>query len=233
MEIKRSLRWFEMASGLKVNFDKSSLWGINLDHGVMENMGSRIGCEVGMAPFSYLGLNVGFNHHNSWAWNNLVEKVKKKLARWNGTGFLDGRFSTKEAYKGLAKEETESVDADDHRAYQLLWMSAATRRFQSIGWKILKKRLPTRDELKKRGIIPDSQDIHCPCCGNEDELVLHLFFGCSFARKIWSEIYKWTDTPMVPHLDPKYHLEMHSSILGRPNSDELAVSIWIATVGTI
>ncbi|KAL8469170.1 hypothetical protein ACS0TY_032119 [Phlomoides rotata] len=83
LEIKRILRWFELVSGLKVNFDKSSLWGINIDYGVMENLGAKVGCEVEKALFSYLGLNVGFNHRNSSTWNNLVEKVKKKLAKWN------------------------------------------------------------------------------------------------------------------------------------------------------
>ncbi|KAL8521075.1 hypothetical protein ACS0TY_011571 [Phlomoides rotata] len=82
--IKRLLRWFEMVLGLKVNVDKSSLWGINVEHGIMENLGVEIGCEVGKTPFSYLGLNVSFNHRKISAWDNLVDRVKKKLEKWNG-----------------------------------------------------------------------------------------------------------------------------------------------------
>ncbi|KAL8472861.1 hypothetical protein ACS0TY_029907 [Phlomoides rotata] len=84
LEIKRILSLFELASGLKVNFDKSSIRGINLDHNVMESLGSRIECEVGRTTFSYLGLNVSINHINSSTWSNLVDKIKKKLEMWNG-----------------------------------------------------------------------------------------------------------------------------------------------------
>ncbi|KAL8536131.1 hypothetical protein ACS0TY_011675 [Phlomoides rotata] len=73
-----------MVLGLKVNVVKSSLWGINVEHGIMENLGVEIGCEVGKTPFSYLGLNVSFNHRKISAWDNLVDRVKKKLEKWNG-----------------------------------------------------------------------------------------------------------------------------------------------------
>ncbi|KAL8501248.1 hypothetical protein ACS0TY_020703 [Phlomoides rotata] len=53
--IKRILHWFELILGLKVNFDKSSIWGINMEAGPLELLGNRIGCVIGSAPFSYLG----------------------------------------------------------------------------------------------------------------------------------------------------------------------------------
>ncbi|KAL8541409.1 hypothetical protein ACS0TY_002610 [Phlomoides rotata] len=87
------------------NFDKSSLWGINIDHGVMDNLGIEIGCEVGKTPFSYLGLNVGFNHRKISAWDNLVEKVKKKLEKWSGKHIsFAGRITLVQAIWRLSNE---------------------------------------------------------------------------------------------------------------------------------
>ncbi|KAL8498582.1 hypothetical protein ACS0TY_021786 [Phlomoides rotata] len=152
---------------------------------------------------------------------------------WSWTGSPIGRFSTREANTGLAAAEWSDTETDNHEAFQLLWKSAASRRSQAIGWKILKQRLPTRDELRKRGIIPALQDVQCPCCGVEEESISLFFFWLLFCKDIWVEIYKWSETSMVPHMDPKIHLESHSVILGDPNSVKYAVSIWLATVGSI
>jgi len=42
---KRNLRWFEFASGLKVNFHKNSLVGINLDDEYTTGMKNAIYCK--------------------------------------------------------------------------------------------------------------------------------------------------------------------------------------------
>jgi mannosylglycoprotein endo-beta-mannosidase len=42
---KRNLRWFELASGLKVNFHKNSLVGINLDDEYTTGMKNAIYCK--------------------------------------------------------------------------------------------------------------------------------------------------------------------------------------------
>ncbi|KAL8476991.1 hypothetical protein ACS0TY_029333 [Phlomoides rotata] len=150
---------------------------------------------------------------------------------WRWTGALDDRFTTKQVYIGLMQPSAEIDESEDMEAFHLLWTSATPRRVQSSAWKVLKSRLPTRNELKKWGIISDSQDSTCPCCELEEESVPHLFFDSIFARTIWYAIYKWVGITMVAHTDPKRHLLIHYSLMGK--SVETAVAIWAATVELI
>ncbi|KAL8514362.1 hypothetical protein ACS0TY_013467 [Phlomoides rotata] len=68
--IKDILRNFKLLSGLNVNFNKSSLMGLNMDRANLEHMADVLGCEVGLIHFSYLGLNMGINHK---CWSQVVE----------------------------------------------------------------------------------------------------------------------------------------------------------------
>jgi hypothetical protein len=56
--LKAILRGFELASGLKVNFGKSSLIGVNVNNNFMEEGCSFLNCKRSVIPFSYLGLPV-------------------------------------------------------------------------------------------------------------------------------------------------------------------------------
>jgi hypothetical protein len=57
--LKAILRGFELASGLKVNFWKSSLIGVNVDNSFLELASTFLNCRRGELPFNYLGLPVG------------------------------------------------------------------------------------------------------------------------------------------------------------------------------
>ncbi|KAL8488155.1 hypothetical protein ACS0TY_024443 [Phlomoides rotata] len=61
--VKQILRNFELVSGLKVNFNKCSILGLNMKAEEVEQLAGIMECKVGETPFSYLGLQVGFNHH--------------------------------------------------------------------------------------------------------------------------------------------------------------------------
>ncbi|CAJ2644334.1 unnamed protein product [Trifolium pratense] len=59
--LKAILRVFEMASGLKVNFWKSGLIGVNVSSTFMEMTCTFLNCRFGSIPFKYLGLPIGAN----------------------------------------------------------------------------------------------------------------------------------------------------------------------------
>lgn len=66
--IKWLLKNFELVSGLEVNFDKSCIYGVNLDQDNMEATANVLNCRVGALPLSYLGLKVGGRMKNTEAW---------------------------------------------------------------------------------------------------------------------------------------------------------------------
>ena len=57
--LKVILHCFELASGLKVNFSKSRIGGVGVDHTVIQQYAAILNCEVMKTPFKYLGLLVG------------------------------------------------------------------------------------------------------------------------------------------------------------------------------
>ncbi|MCI36068.1 RNA-directed DNA polymerase (Reverse transcriptase), partial [Trifolium medium] len=50
---------FEAVSGLKVNFHRSMLVGVNVAESWLLEAAAVLGCSVGRVPFMYLGLPIG------------------------------------------------------------------------------------------------------------------------------------------------------------------------------
>jgi hypothetical protein len=71
-----------MVSGLRINFFKSSLIGVNVDGGFMDMACNFLNCSEGNIPFKYLGLPVGANARSMSTWEPLVENLNGKLKTW-------------------------------------------------------------------------------------------------------------------------------------------------------
>lgn len=82
-----ALRWllinFEAVSGLSVNFDKSTAFGVNIEREKLEEMVEGWGCRVEKLPIPYLGIKVGERLGGVEGWKEVVEKVRRKLRRWD------------------------------------------------------------------------------------------------------------------------------------------------------
>lgn len=59
--IKAILRSFEMCSGLKINYSKSNVFGVNLEEQVLRSVSAFLPCSRGKIPFKFLGIPVGVN----------------------------------------------------------------------------------------------------------------------------------------------------------------------------
>jgi hypothetical protein len=91
--LKAILRGFEMVSGLKVNYWKSSLMGLNVSQEFMSLASSFLNCKTSFVPFKYLGLPVGANPRRLFTWEPLLDSLRKRLGGW-GNKFvsLGGRI---------------------------------------------------------------------------------------------------------------------------------------------
>jgi len=78
--IKAILRCYEIVSGLKVNFHKSKLSGINVDGFAMTTYAKTLNCKTMKLPFQYLGVEVGGNPRKIQFWDPVVKKVEAKLS---------------------------------------------------------------------------------------------------------------------------------------------------------
>ncbi|GKV15204.1 hypothetical protein SLEP1_g26006 [Rubroshorea leprosula] len=79
---KDILIWFELMSGLRINFSKSSVFGYNVSEKWLKGAASMLHCRVGKAPFLYLGLPVDGRFGSKKLWEQVVNKFRTKLAVW-------------------------------------------------------------------------------------------------------------------------------------------------------
>lgn len=81
--LRATLLIFEAMSGLKVNFNKSLLVGINISDSWLCEVASVLSCKVGKVPFLYLGLPIRGNPRRLSFWDPIVHRIKSRLTGWN------------------------------------------------------------------------------------------------------------------------------------------------------
>ncbi|GKA59431.1 putative RNA-directed DNA polymerase [Tanacetum coccineum] len=82
INLMKLLKCFQLVSGLKVNLNKSKLYGIGIEMEEIEDYARSLECRAGKLPFLYLGLPIGNNMGRIENWNIMVDKFKSKLADW-------------------------------------------------------------------------------------------------------------------------------------------------------
>jgi len=73
---------FEAMSGLKVNFQKSELVGVNLSRSWLLKAATVLNCRVSSLPIMYLGLPVGGDSRRLNFWEPVLNHIKSRLSSW-------------------------------------------------------------------------------------------------------------------------------------------------------
>lgn len=81
----RILRWFKLASGLKVNMSKSKIYGLGVQSCELDLVVRSFCCSIGSFPITYLGLPVGVSMVRETHWKPIIEKFQAKLSRWKAS----------------------------------------------------------------------------------------------------------------------------------------------------
>ncbi|RVX01885.1 Transposon TX1 uncharacterized 149 kDa protein [Vitis vinifera] len=115
------LLWFEAASGLKINLEKSMVIPVGEVEGVLD-MAAEIGCKVGQLPTVYLGLPLGAPNRASYVWDGVEEKMRRKLALWKR------QFLSKGGRTTLIKSTLASIPLDNggNKAHLIKWEVVST-----------------------------------------------------------------------------------------------------------
>nr|GFA05607.1 RNA-directed DNA polymerase, eukaryota [Tanacetum cinerariifolium] len=90
-----------LASGLKINIQKSQVLGVGIPSSIVMQAASSIGCGVLHMQFRYLGVMVGecMSRHNAWA--STVDKLRPHLSKWKvKTLSIGGRLTLLKAVLG-------------------------------------------------------------------------------------------------------------------------------------
>ena len=73
---------FAVMTGLKVNFHKSLLVGINIADFWLNDATSILHCKVGKVPFLYLSLSIGGDPRRLVFWDLVLHTIKSRLLGW-------------------------------------------------------------------------------------------------------------------------------------------------------
>ncbi|GJR22568.1 hypothetical protein Tco_0971095 [Tanacetum coccineum] len=88
--MSRILTCFHLASGLKVNFNKSKIFGIGVNVNELNSLASSLGCQPSQFPCTYLGLPIGANMSRSVSWLPLVDRFQKRFSNWKSNSLSFG-----------------------------------------------------------------------------------------------------------------------------------------------
>ncbi|KAL2941348.1 hypothetical protein RDABS01_029698 [Bienertia sinuspersici] len=69
-----------------------------------------------------------------------------------------------------------------HEPWKSVWQASVPPKIKNFGWRVMHNGVPVRENLGKRGLC---EDVRCPVCGEEVELIMRLLVICDEARHIW------------------------------------------------
>ena len=139
-------------------------------------------------------------------------------------------YSVREAYRYL----THSGDTVDRTLVDDVWHRHIPLKVSLLVWRLFRNRLPTKDNLLRRGVL-GSTDITCavPRCAST-ETVSHLFLQCDTFRELWSKVWNWLGISLVTLVHLHHHFIQFSTMAGLPRSSHLFFrTVWLATVWII
>ena len=76
------LRSFELVSGLKINFAKSSFGAFRVTDQWKQLAANYLNCSLMAFPFVYLGIPIGANPRRGRMWDSIIHKCERKLSKW-------------------------------------------------------------------------------------------------------------------------------------------------------
>ena len=80
--LKSLLLVFRHISRLKVNLEKSNIYGINLAQNHLSRLAELLDCKASGWPILYLGLPLGGNPKACGFWDLVIERISRRLDGW-------------------------------------------------------------------------------------------------------------------------------------------------------
>ncbi|KAK2452536.1 hypothetical protein QL285_000319 [Trifolium repens] len=107
-------------------------------------------------------------------------------------------FSVNSAYNSLVEMgESCSLSEFELNIFSRIWESPAPSKVVAFSWQLLYDRLPTKDNLQRRGILQHGSSVNCGWCELYPESANHLFLHCNTAHRVWYEIFYWLGVVIV------------------------------------
>ncbi|PNX76751.1 receptor-like kinase [Trifolium pratense] len=153
------------------------------------------------------GLSLNFDGEDRWVWSR-------------------GNYSVKEAYDSIM----EGMVAEGQCNSAVVWNGLVPLKVAVFVWRLIQNRVPTKDNLFKRGVLNESQ-IGCANGCEAVESASHLFFECPTSVTVWQQILAWLKLSSALHNNVSANLNQFASLLGSGRMKEARLSvIWFVNI---
>jgi hypothetical protein len=150
------------------------------------------------------------NVHDTWRW--LLDPIHG--------------YSVKGAYHFL----TTTGQPLDRTLVDDVWQKHIPSKVSVFVWRLLRNRLPTKDNLVQRQVIQNSDTACITGCGGL-ETATHLFLHCNIFSSLWYNVYRWLHISSVTPSNIRQHFIQFTSMAGLPRSTYTFLKIiWFASV---
>jgi len=146
--------------------------------------------------------------------------------RWRWTLEASNDFTVRSAYNFLSANPPLALSVPAAS----LWHKDVPLKVALFAWHLFQDRLPTKDNLHRRGVLDRESMLWVAGCGSV-ESSQHLFLHCNIFGVVWYFIYRWLGISAVIPAQVTDHFNQFS-ISGSIAKTRCSISqvIWYATV---
>lgn len=92
-----------------------------------------------------------------------------------------GMFTVKSCYRGLTGEQHYPQE----KFWKMLWSLDIHGKVMNFMWRTCRSVIPTVVALAAKHV---SVQTKCSWCLHQEEDIVHVLFGCSFANEVWAKV---------------------------------------------
>lgn len=115
--LKNALTLFELASSLKINISKSTISLINISANRATRVANMMGISQQFLPVNYLGVPLGGKPNSKLFWNQITDKIHKRLNGWKYSHKSKGGRLTliKSSLQSIPRYQLSTFKASNHQ----------------------------------------------------------------------------------------------------------------------
>ncbi|XP_024636145.1 uncharacterized protein [Medicago truncatula] len=132
------------------------------------------------------GVSVFDMFHLGWGENSEAWKWRRRLFVWE-------------------EEKTTQQIVDTPVDVKSLWQKDIPLKVVIFAWRLFRNRLPTKDNLLRRGILNNNDTCLCVAGCDSLETANHLFLHCPLSGSVWNLILRWVGLSTTAPFSPSDH----------------------------